>query len=269
MNRTNGRAAAILATALIAFATNAASQEREQQDEQAWSVSLGAGAIYLPDYEGSDDYRVNGLPMLGINYRDVISLRGPSLMVDLFELSGSELAQDLGFGVLTRFDLGREADDNPILRNLVEIDQGALAGVFVSYQLGPVDLELTAMQDATSRYEGTIAQLQAGYAVTFTQRLLARLEISTRWSDDEYTQAYFGITGQEAAASGLREFEAAGGIKDVEAAAFLHYLVTEHWRVSGRLAYRRLLGDAADSPLVEDEGSANQASVALFVSYQF
>ncbi len=269
MNRTNARAAAILATALITFATTAASQEREQNDDEAWSISLGAGAIYRPDYEGSDDYRFNGLPMLGINYRDVVVLRGPSLMVDLFELSGSELAEDLGFGVLAQFDMGREADDNPVLRNLDEIDKGALAGVFVSYKLGPVDLELTAMQDATSRYEGTIAQFQAGYGLMLAEGLLAQLEVSTTWSDDKYTQAYFGISGQEAAASGLREFEAAGGIKDVEAAAFLHYSLTEHWRVSGRLAYRRLLGDAADSPLVKDEGSPNQASVALFVSYEF
>lgn len=269
MNRTNGRAAATLATALIAFATNAASQEREQNHDEAWSVSLGAGAIYHPDYEGSDDYRVQGLPMLGINYRDVIALRGPSLMIDMFELSGSKLAQDLGFGVLARFDMGREADDNPALRNLREIDKGALAGVFVSYQLGPVELELTAMQDATSRYEGTIAQLQAGYGLMLAERLRAQFQISTTWSDDKYTQAYFGITPQEAAASGLQEFEAADGIKDAEASAALHYLVTEHWRVSGRLAYRRLLGDAADSPLVKDEGSPNQASVALFLSYQF
>lgn len=234
MNRTNARAAAILATALITFATTAASQEREQNDDEAWSISVGAGAIYRPDYEGSDDYRFNGLPMLGINYRDVVVLRGPSLMVDLFELSGSELAEDLGFGVLAQFDMGREADDNPVLRNLDEIDKGALAGVFVSYKLGPVDLELTAMQDATSRYEGTIAQFQAGYGLMLAEGLLAQLEVSTTWSDDKYTQAYFGITGQEAAASGLREFEAAGGIKDVEAAAFLHYSLTEHWRVSGR-----------------------------------
>lgn len=58
-------------------------------------------------------------------------------------------------------------------------------------------------------------------------------------------------------------------MKDVGAAASLHYLVNEHWRVTGRLAYRMLLGDAADGPLVEDEGSKNQGSGAILVTYQF
>lgn len=269
MNPSNGRAAAILAAALITFATTATAQSPEESDDKIWSVSLGAGAIYHPDYEGSDDYEVDGLPMIGVNYRDIVELRGPSLTVDLLELSGSELAEDLGFGVLAQFEMGREANDNPVLRNLDEIDRGALAGVWVSYALGPIDLQLKAMQDATSRHEGTIAELQAGYGFMLGDRLLTQLEVSTTWSDDKYTQAYFGITEQQAAASGLRQFEAAGGIKDVEASAMVHYLLTEHWRITGRLAYRRLLGDAADSPLVEDEGSSNQASVALFVSYEF
>lgn len=268
MNGSIGGAAAMLAITLVTFTTPAASQDA-RGDDDAWSFNVGGGAIYRPDYEGSDDYEVRGLPVLGVNYRDIVMLRGGSLMIDVVQLSGTSLAENLSFGPLVKFDQGREADDNAILRNLGDIDQGALAGVFVGYQLGPVDLELTVAQDATSRHEGLIAEIQAGYGFMLTQRLRAQIQVSGTWTNDDYTQAYFGITRDQARASGLREFTAEAGVKDAGAALSVNYLLTEHWRVTGRLAYRQLLGDAADSPLVEDEGAANQASAALFVSYQF
>src|SRR5687768_11838037 len=109
MKRFNGSTATILAVSLVTFATTAHSQARDEQAEDVWSVSLGAGAIYRPDYEGSDDYEANGLPVLGISYRDFIVLRGPSLMIDVFELSDTALADHLSFGPLVKFDMGREA----------------------------------------------------------------------------------------------------------------------------------------------------------------
>jgi MipA family protein len=267
MNGSASGAAAIFALSLFTFTAPAAAQSAE--DNEVWSVSLGAGAAYRPDYEGSDDYEVDGIPMLGISYRDIFLLRGGSLMFDVVELSGTSLAENLSFGPLVKFDSGREADDNPILRNLGDIDEGALAGVFVGYELGPVELELNVTQDATSRHEGLIAEIEAGYGFMLAQRLRAQLDVSATWANDDYTQAYFGITRDQARASGLRQYTAEAGMKDVGTSLTLHYLLTEHWRVTGRLAYKRLLGDAADSPLVEDQGSQNQASAALLVSYQF
>lgn len=140
MNGSIGGAAAVLGVSLLTFTTTAASQE--QQDD-AWSFNLGAGAMYRPDYDGSDDYEVRGLPILGVNYRDIVVLRGPSLMIDVIQMTGTGLADNLSFGPLVKFDPGREADDNPVLRNLDDIDDGALAGAFVGYELGPVELQLT------------------------------------------------------------------------------------------------------------------------------
>lgn len=266
MNASIGGAAAVLAVSLLTFARTAASQD---QQEGNWTFDLGAGAMYRPDYDGSDDYEVRGLPILGINYRDIVVLQGPGLRIDVIQMTGTSLADNLKFGPLVSFDGGREADDNPILRNLGDIDEGALAGVFVGYELGPIEIELNVGQDVTSRHEGLIAEIQAGYGFMLGQRLRAQLGISSTWADDDYTQAYFGITGDQARVSGLRPYTAKGGVKDVGAGVSLHYLVSERWGMSARLGYRKLLGDAADSPLVEDEGSANQANAAVFVSYRF
>jgi outer membrane scaffolding protein for murein synthesis (MipA/OmpV family) len=132
-----------------------------------------------------------------------------------------------------------------------------------------VSFGLTAAQDLGTRHEGTSAEFKIEYGAALAPRLQGQIGASVSWADDDYTQSYFGISTAESQASGLREFTAESGLKDAGVSASLHYLINEHWRVTGRLAYRRLLGDAADSPLVEDEGSQNQASGAVIVSYSF
>src|SRR5688500_18124252 len=42
----------------------------DEDDDSAWDVGIGAGAVYHPDYEGSDDYEVDPVPLLLLNYRD-------------------------------------------------------------------------------------------------------------------------------------------------------------------------------------------------------
>ncbi len=42
--------------------------------------------------------------------------------------------------------------------------------------------------------------------------------------------------------------------------------VTKSWTANAMLGYSQLVGDAADSPIVKDEG---QVSGGLFVSYAF
>src|SRR5262245_974385 len=40
----------------------------------AWSVTLGAGAVVRPTFEGSDRYFVSPVPFVSISYKDMVSL---------------------------------------------------------------------------------------------------------------------------------------------------------------------------------------------------
>src|SRR3546814_3703028 len=116
---------------------------------------------------------------------------------------------------------------------------------------------------------GMTAQLKGGYAYPISQRLRLRTEVSTTWADDNYTEAFFGITALQAQRSGLRQYQSEGGFKDAGLSLALDYSLTDHWGLTGLVGYKRLLGDAADSPLVEDQGSANQLTGGLLLSYKF
>ena len=74
--------------------------------------------------------------------------------------------------------------------------------------------------------------------------------LSTTWASEDYMADYFGIDADDAQRSGLSDYDADAGIKDVSIAGALTYRITERLQVGLVARYARLLGDAADSPIV-------------------
>ncbi|MCP4215639.1 MAG: MipA/OmpV family protein, partial [bacterium] len=91
----------------------------------------------------------------------------------------------------------------------------------------------------------------------------------TTYASQDYMDAYFSIDADNAARSGLDTFDADAGFKDVGVEVALSYSPWERWNFTTTAGYTRLLGDAADSPIVDDEGNANQYSSGIVVTYNF
>lgn len=99
-----------------------------------------------------------------------------------------------------------------------------------------------------------------------TERLFLGAEAKATVANDKNMQAYFGVTPQQSAASGLSEYKAEAGLKRVDVSASAMYMFTENWLVRGEAGVGFLTGDAADSPIVEKKA---QPSASIFVGYQF
>ena len=69
---------------------------------------------------------------------------------------------------------------------------------------------------------------------------------------------YSGVTADDSLASGLPVYTPGRGVRDARAwlVALVH--LGPQWHVGAGVLYSRLVGDAADSPLVADRGSENQ-----------
>lgn len=65
------------------------------------------------------------------------------------------------------------------------------------------------------------------------------------------------------------EYDADGGIKDVGVNVAAQYNFTESWGILGALKYNRLLDDAEDSPIVDDQGNENQYFFSVAAVYSF
>ncbi|BBK43992.1 MltA-interacting MipA family protein [Allostella vacuolata] len=259
--------AAVMAQSLQAPPAASAARPPGPGAKPDWSFRLGAGALYQPEYEGSDEYTVLPLPMLMVSYRDLVFLRGPMLGANAFTWQGA--AGRLQVGPLLRYQLGRYDDDSDDLRGMGDIDGSVELGGFITYGLGPWSAGVAAFRDVSGSHEGLTAKLSAGNRLSLGPRLLLRSEISTTWADDNYTETFFGVTRTQSARSGLRQYRPDGGFKDAGITLDLDYSLSERWGITGRVAYKRMLGDAADSPLVKDRGSADQFSTGFFISYRF
>ncbi|WP_084536834.1 MipA/OmpV family protein [Azospirillum halopraeferens] len=260
-------ATAFCVTAVIhTTAANAAAQDGAPGD---WSFTVGAGALYIPDYEGSDEFEVLPLPIVEVSWRDRVRLTtigGPGLYATPFVTDG--LRFDLG----VRYEFGRKEDDNDALKGLGDLDVGAVGVVRLGYAVGPVDLGLVVARDITGDRKGLTATLEAEYAIDlFGGRGRLGVTSYVTWADDEYMGNTFGVTAAQAARSARRytRYDAAAGVKDAGVAVALAYKLTDSIQAIGGVGYGRLLGDAADSPLVDREGSADQFMAQVGVSYRW
>jgi outer membrane scaffolding protein for murein synthesis (MipA/OmpV family) len=240
----------------------------QDQPPAEWSFTLGGGAMYAPDYEGSDDYTVLPLPFVEISWQDRIRLTtegGPGIFATPFAADG--LRFDLG----VRYDFGRSEDDNDALKGLGDLDVGAVAVVRFGYEAGPVALGLEVARDLTGDRNGLTATAEAEYTIQLLDDVRLSATPHLTWADDEYMSNTFGITAAQAARSarGLASYDAGSGLKDVGINLGIGYMMTDSIYVMGQVGYSRLLGDAADSPLVSSEGSADQLSAMLGLTYRW
>ena len=83
------------------------------------------------------------------------------------------------------------------------------------------------------------------------------------WESTKAVAPYFGIDAVQAMASGLSVFDAKGGAHSAGAGAQVQYRINPQWEVHSYVEYERLLGDAANSPLVTARGSVNQTTVGI------
>jgi outer membrane scaffolding protein for murein synthesis (MipA/OmpV family) len=90
--------------------------------------------------------------------------------------------------------------------------------------------------------------------------------IGTTWASDDYMESFFGIDAKQSANSGHKKYKAESGIKDVNISMTAGYPLTNRWRLGGKIEYKRLVGDAADSPIIDDK---NQFLAGFGLSYHF
>lgn len=230
-----------------------------QQVEPKWGLIIGAGAMYEPEYEGSGDFKVSPIPAIIITYGDWLSIDPRGLSVTVFEHSGFSLAGKVGY------EMGRDEDDSDRLRGLGDIDFAATVGAKAAYKWK--GLEIYAEIDQTiDGSESLIGTLGAEYTAPVNERFFVGAGVSATVANDKHMQSYFGVTPSQSVSSGLREYEPDAGLKRVDFTATATYMVTKNWLVRGEAGLGVLVGDAADSPIVEEK---LQPSLMAVIGYKF
>ncbi|MGK2905384.1 MAG: MipA/OmpV family protein [Desulfuromonadales bacterium] len=244
--------------AVVAEEIEEAPNYEEPKDiTRKWALSIGLVSGLTPDYEGSNDYGFVFGPNISASWRNMIFFKGKTL--------GANLIRKKNFkaGPILSFSSGRDEDDNDKLKGLGDIDGSKEVGGFVSYRKKPLRFRAEARQDIDSGHEGALVELTGGTALPIAS-LPVFFEIGTTWASNDYMESFFGVNGQQSANSGLKRYQADAGIKDINVSMTAGYAITNRWRIGCDLEYKRLLGDAADSPIVDDK---NQFLAGIGLSY--
>ncbi len=225
-----------------------------------WKATLGAGVSYRPEYEGGDELAPSPIPLVDITWKDRVFLNtrqglgAYAIRTDRFRLGGS-----LGYS------MGRDEDDADALEGLGDIDPAAQVHLFGSYSFGMVRLHADLSQDLGGS-DGL--QFEPGATVIYpvSKSLTLSAGVSATWASDDYMQAYFGVSPAQSLSSGLDTYSAEAGFKRADLNIGATWAMNERWFTRANLGFGYLLGDAADSPITQDEF---QPSVSLFVGYKF
>ncbi|NLR74387.1 MipA/OmpV family protein [Leeia aquatica] len=247
---------------LLAAGAQVRAEEAAAPDnkDNNWSVTLGAGVVSGPKYPGASKRESGLMPIVNVTYRDMFfldSMRGLGVQYPVSEHWSA-------YASIAAGDERKEKDDNR-LKGLGDIKARATfnlgaewekdrwkLGVSLSRRMGKDDLP-----GQTGRKGGMLTSIEGSYAVVQTQQTEVSVGLSATHMNKAYAETFFGVNARQASQSGLRSFEAKGGLRDVELFIEGKHQLDKHWSLLGRVGVSKLRGDAARSPITQKSRSVS------------
>jgi len=230
-------------------------------------VSLGAGFAVRPDYAGSRSMVAMPLPLVDVRWRDTLFLSTagglPSIGANLINANGWRA------GPVLRLRFPREQKTNAVLRGMGDIGWAPEIGAFVEYRVGLVRLG-AEVRHGTGGHDGLVGEVRADAVLRPINGMVLSFGPRLNLGNDSFTRRYFGVDTQQAARTGYAPYRPGGGLTSAGVGVFASYALTSNWSVAAIVEFNRLLGGAADSPLVRGgRGNPNQVFGALSLTYSF
>lgn len=274
---------ALVAIASLAAATPAAAQTAVDDPLLKETVTVAAGAAYVPSYVGSDDYLV--VPAIGV--RGSISgfhfqFRGTQASVDLIRNSDPH-AVDLQFGPVAAVNLSRtRAIRDPQVRALGELDTAIELGGYVGIAktgiiTSPYDTlsaNVTYTHDVAGAHDSYKITPAISYGTPLSHKAYVLVSGYADYVGKDYGDYYFTVTPAGSAASGLPAFSARrSGMLGWGAAALVNLSLTgdltHGLSMVGGGGYYRVGNRYARSPIVAIAGDRDQFYGGLGLAYTF
>jgi outer membrane scaffolding protein for murein synthesis (MipA/OmpV family) len=237
-----------------------------QPDLPRWRTILGVAAEVQPVYDGSRAYTAQGGPVVNIHYRDIAYVStGEGIGFNF--LRGSHY--EVGLGVA--YDFGRkEKDDLTNLRGIGDVSAAPVGKLYATWVLSrkfPLIMRVDARQFMGGA-QGLVGDLSVytplpGSSKNFVMFAGPSITLATH----HYQQTLYGVTPQQAAASGHPVYDIPHAGTTAAGVGFSATKVMgAHWLFNVDAAISQIRGSAAHSPLVE---AHTQRMLAASLDYNF
>jgi outer membrane protein len=252
-HRTPARAA-LAGAALLSLL--AAAPVAAQDGGAGRTVTLGIGAQAYPQYPGADSYGIGPFPIFGMRRAGEPITFGSADDSAGFGLLGHDSVID--FGPAIRFQNKRDEDD--VGAAVGNVGFTVEAGGFVNINPSRNFRIRAELRRGFGGHKAWVGSLGADLILRDEQNYVFAIGPRVRWADNRYNDRYFGVTPAVSGATGLATLDPDGGVYAVGAIANLTHRLGRNWGVQAYAGYDRLVGDAADSPIVRTFGSRDQFS---------
>lgn len=245
------------------------------------TVTIAGGVATVPDYVGSDDYRL--IPAVAIRGKVSgfsFNTRGTYLYFDAIPHRGAgKFEFNLGAiagARLSRASRVKDAVVKLLPRRNKAIEVGAFAGVSFHGLIDPYDtlaLRLDVLHDIGNAHKSTTFSPNVEFSTPLSRKTYASAGVGAEFVSNKFADYYFSISPADSlrTAGALPVFDANSGMKDWKASLLLNQSLTGDLlgglSVFGIAQYSRLLGDFKRSPIVSQRGSANQWLAAAGLAY--
>jgi len=176
-------------------------------------------------------------------------------------------------GLVGEYDFGRQRGDDNSLTLLEEIDPSYDIGINFEYKL-PYNFSFgsSVATGITGFGDQIETDLSLGYTkstwITFNQLFVNKTSLSYQYGNSDFMNQWFGTPKNEK----YNLYKPGSDFYSLTLVNNLTSPITNKVSIVLNVDYQRLIGDAADSPLVEEHGSPNQYSfmfIGLFKLYGF
>jgi outer membrane scaffolding protein for murein synthesis (MipA/OmpV family) len=247
--------------------------------EDGWDLTLGAGIVQSPVYEGSGDYYLSPVPNVAVSYTTgelsfsaslleglgVTYMNGNRGILTSLSVSPGPERNSEGYDLLFRHvehtsRTSRLLEDTPTVRGIVTtnltlgfVTPVGLVGAGAGYL--PTSAEKT--------YHGFLGSLFYMLPVPLGERVQVTAVATLEAMDLQYADAWYTVAEDTGS---LDAFDADAGLRATQVALEGSFQMTDQFGVSLLVGEVILLGDAARSPYTEEQ---TQTTLMLQAFYHF
>ncbi|WP_417317053.1 MipA/OmpV family protein [Emcibacter sp.] len=245
-----------------------ASGPPEARPQKDWRIFAGLGTIISPEFPGSKSYNVTPIPFGEVRYKGRFFLNPYYGLGARFAKVDFDKDHTLSLSTSLRYSFSnRKESDDPRFAGLGDVDGSVELMLFADYQLGSFNVSLEGAQGLNSSGHG-------GFSTTLSfeygQRIFTRYQVQggpfISFGDQKFVNAFYGVTDAQAAASSFEAYDVGAGFHKMGVKVNVITFIGPKIGVYGLALYSHLLGDAADSPLIE---TRDELMALAGIAYRF
>jgi outer membrane protein len=208
-------------------------------------VRVGLVAIGGARYQGATEQRVLLVP--GVTVQTANGLFADPINGLGFALNAMDKLQ---YGLRATVETGRSTED--ALPGFDKLKARLNPGAFANYKLNDrLTLKSALRLGVGDGGKGGVLNLGAAYRIYQAGPVIVTLNGSVKYANSSYQQSYFGVSAAQSAASGLKAFQPTAGFNTAQLGVAAGFPLSERVYAFSGLSVQRLLGDAANSPIVQ------------------